>query len=171
MAVVTASIKTSTVSTQSAALPGTVTSATVNQNLSCNLQTSGTAADEANLNYVTTLSVTSGTPVTIDLTALTDRYGGAVDFARVRSITVWFQDQTDGHTLTIAPGAANGWTALLGTGSTLVMQASSAANNAMLVLTAPQTTGWVVSGTSKTLTLTVSAGTQNVVIEINGCSS
>lgn len=170
MASVTASIKTSTVSTETATLPGTVTNLTVNQNFNANFQASGVAADQINLNYVATLSL-AATPTTLDLTALTDRYGNAVNFARVRSLTIKNKSQTDSQTVTVSPGGTNGWTALLGTGSTLIVQPSSSLNDAGVILTAPNTTGWVVSGTTKTLKLDPGANTIAVDIEINGCNA
>jgi hypothetical protein len=167
---VTASIKTSTVSTQTTTLPGTVTNLTVNQNFNANYQTPGVAADQVNLNYVASLSL-AATPTTLDLTALTDRYGGSVNFVRVRSVTIKNKNTTDGQTVTVKPGATNGWMALLGTGSTLILQPSSSANDGGVTLSAPNTTGWVVSGTSKTLTLDPGANIISVDIEINGCNA
>lgn len=152
-------------------LPGTVTPANVNQTFNCNFQTSGTAADAVDLMYVNTLSFAASTAQTLDLKVLTDLYGAAVAFARVRAISLKFRSTTDGATLTLAPGASNGWTALLGTGSTLILQASTSTNDAGLTVTAPNTTGWVVDSTHKALTLTPSAHAFSVDIQIVGASA
>lgn len=171
MANVTGSFKVNSSGTQTpGTLPGTVTPINVNQTFSCNFATSGTTADAVDLMYVKTLTFAASTAQTLDLTSLTDLYGAAVAFARIRSISIKFKSVTNGATLTLSPGASTGWTNLLGTGSTLIMQASTAGNDAALLITAPNTTGWVVDSTHKSLTLTPSAHVFDIDIQLMGAS-
>lgn len=170
MATVTASITVSTTSQQTpTGLPGNVTPVTINQTLSTNFQTSGTAADSVNLNYVATLSLAAAV-TTIDLTSLTDRYGAAVNFARVRSVTIKNNATTDTWTVIVKPGASNGWTNFLGTSSTAIVGPSTVNNVGCLVMTSPNTTGWVVDGTHKTLAFDPGANTFTIAVEINGAN-
>lgn len=172
MANVTGSISTQTSMTQaSTTVPGSVTPLSNAQSLKCTFQTSGTAADTVDLKYSATLTFSASTAQTLDLTSLTDIYGGAVNFARVRSLTISMKSTTDGATLTIGNAASNAWAAILGATGTLVMQAATSTNASMLVLTAPNTTGWVTSGSSKSLKLLPSAHAFSVDIEITGCSA
>lgn len=170
MAVVTGSIKTQTTFTQTpSSLPGTVTPATIGQSFNTTFS-NGTAADAVNLKYTATLSFTASTAQTLDLTALTDIYGGTVNLARVRSLSIKMKSTTDGATLTLGAAATNPWAAILGTTGTLVMQASTSTNDATLILTAPNTTGWVTSGSSKSFKLLPSAHAFDVDIEITGAT-
>lgn len=172
MATVTGSISTQTLMQQtSSTVPGTVTPLSNSQSLKCTLSTSGTAADQVDLKYSTTLTFSASTAQTLDLTSLTDVYGGAINFARVRTITIKMKSTTDGATLTIGNAASNAWAAILGATGTLIMQASTSTNDSMLVLTAPNTTGWATSGSSKSLKLLPSAHAFSVDIEITGCSA
>ena len=172
MANVTGSISTQTSFTQvPTTVPGSVTPLNNAQSLKVTFQTSGTAADTVDLKYSATLTFTASTAQTLDLTALTDIYGGTVNLARVRSLTIYMKSTTDGATLTVGAAGTNPWAAILGTTGTLVMQSSTSTNASMLVLTAPNTTGWVTSGSSKNLKLTPSAHAFSVDIEITGCSA
>jgi hypothetical protein len=171
MANVTGNVKVNTTTTQvPATLPGTNTPLTVQQGLTCNFGTSGTTADAVDLKYTKTLNLVTSTPQTLDLTALLDVYGGTVNFKRVRSLTLNIKSTTNGQTLTVSPGATNGWTALLGTGSTLILHAATANNQAFLALTAPNTTGWVTTSSNKTLTFDPGAATFDVEVEMMGAS-
>lgn len=173
MATVVSKVSVTTTSSQTPATttPGTATPLQIQQSMAANFSTSGVAADQVNLKHTKTYTFVASTAQTLDLTSLLDDYGGAVAFVRIRSLTVKMNSQTDGATLTLSPGASNGWTNLLGTSSTLIMQSSTSTNNAVLALTAPNTTGWVVDSTHKTLTLTPSAHAFTVDIEITGCNA
>jgi hypothetical protein len=172
MSTVTGSVKVNISGSQTpGTLPGTVTPVNVNQTFNCNFATSGTTADSVDLMHVKTYSFAASTAQTLDLTSLTDVYGGAVAFARVRAIEIKVKSTTDGATLTLSPGASNGWTNFLGTSSTLILQASTSSNDAGFVVTAPNTTGWVVDSTHKTLTLTPSAHAYDVDVQIMGASA
>lgn len=172
MATVTGSVTTQTVFQQSSSsVPGSVTPLANSQSLKVAFTTSGTAADQVDLKYSKTLTFASATAQTLDLTALTDVYGGTVNFARIRSITISMKSTTDGATLTIGNAASNAWTAILGATGTLVMQAATTTNQSILVLTAPNTTGWATGGSSKNLKLLPSSHAFDVDIEITGCSA
>lgn len=170
MAVVTGSVKTQTTFTQTPSnLPGTVTPATIGQTFTTTLG-NATTADNVDLKYTTTLTFTASTAQTLDLTALTDIYGGTVNFARIRTMTLKQKSTTDGATLTLGAAAANPWAAIWGTTGTHIMQASTSTNDAGLIITAPNTTGYVTSGSSKNLKLLPSAHAFSVDIEITGAS-
>lgn len=131
----------------------------------------GTAADLVDLAYAATLSFTASTPQDLDLTSLTNIFGAAVNFARVRSILIKPLGTTNGALLTLSPHATNGWTNFLGASSALKLHMATSTNEAGCCLVAPNTTGWAVSGTNKVLTLTPSAHAFDVDIEIKGCSA
>jgi hypothetical protein len=169
MANVTASITTSTTSTQTATLVGTVTPATVSQSIIANFATTGTGADSLNLNFVSSVAVTSA-GVTLDLSSLTDRYGAAVNFARVRSVSIVNQSQTNLNNITAAAGTSNGWTNWVNSTAGVIIGPSTSTNQGMIISTNPSTSGWIVDGTHKTFTLTsVSAAT--AAVEINGANA
>lgn len=65
----------------------------------------GTAAGNVNKLYVASLTVDTGTPVSLDLTALTDPLGGTINFAKVFSIMVENLSTTTGQDITIGGGA------------------------------------------------------------------
>ncbi len=169
MATVTYSSTTTTASTQTTTLVGTVTPATVSQSIVTNFSTSGAAADQVNLNFVSSVAVTSA-GVQLDLTTLTDRYGAAVNFARVRSVSIVNQSQTNLNNITAAAGTSNGWTNWVNSTAGVIIGPSTATNAGMIVSTNPSTSGWVVDGSHKTFTLTsVSACT--AAVEFNGAAT
>lgn len=127
----------------------------------------GSAADQVEQSYIATLSL-AATPTTLDLTALVDPLGKTTNFAAVREVKLRNKSTTDGQNVTVKPGASNGWTGVLNSTGQLTLYPSTATNSGMLVLTAPNTTGAVVSGTSKTLALDPGANTISVDIEIYG---
>jgi len=172
MAVVTGSIRVGTLSTQTpTTLPGTITPATVTQSINTTFG-NATTADNVDLKYTATLTFTASTAQTLDLTALTDIYGGTVNFARIRSITISITSPTtDGATLTIGAAGTNPWAAILGTTGTYIMQAPTSTNASMWIATAPNTTGWITGGSSKNLKLTPSAHAIVAAIEIMGASA
>lgn len=172
MANVTGSMKVTTSSTQTpTGLPGTVTPLTINQTFNSTFQ-NGTAADLVDQRYIATLTFVASTPQALDLTSLLDSSGGAVNFARVRRLSIKFKDATDGQTLKIgyASTTANAWTSLLSNPGQLTLQPSTAANDGFIVLSAPNTTGWVVSNTNKLLNLDPGTSAFSIDIEILGAS-
>jgi len=132
----------------------------------------GTAADKCDLLYAGTIAFTASTPQTIDLKVLTDIAGGAVAFARVRFFAVKIDSVTDGAYLTVAAGASNGMTSIVGTGGFKVL-ASSATNpdGGWAVFSAPNTTGYAVGASTKTLDLTPSAHAFTAYLVIAGAST
>jgi hypothetical protein len=170
MAVVTATLKLNTTTTQTAAgIPGQATSLAGTQSMTTNLG-SGTVLDAADLKYSKTLVFAASTAQNLDLSALTDVYGNAVNFARIRSISINVLGQVDGSSLTVGAAAANPWAAVLGATGTLTLFPATAANAGFFALTAPNTTGMVVSGTSKVLKLLPSAHAFSADVEIVGAS-
>jgi hypothetical protein len=134
-------------------------------------KTSGTLLDQVDLAYYATLTFVASTAQTLDLTALTDVLNNAVNFARVRGIGLRVNSTTDAASLLIGAAGTNEWNAFLSASGTLKVPASTATpNDAWFVLTAPNTTGFVVDGTHKALKLTPSAHAFTVDVVIVGCS-
>lgn len=121
----------------------------------------GTIALGVDQLYAKILTLVASTPQTLDLTTLTDPWGGTVNFARVRSIVL---KNTGAAPVTVGAAATNAWVGPLGTTtSTLVIPAG-----AIVCLDDPNslsTAGWVVSGTSKSFKVDpgASAGTLEVI--------
>lgn len=170
MATVEARFSASSESTQNApsTVPGTVRPASTTLKAGVSFA-SGTGADKVNLKYANVFTFVSATPQTIDLSNLLDVYGNAVNFARVKSITIKMYSQTDAATLTIAPGASNGWDRLFA--GNVIMRAATATNNSYMQFVAPSATAWAVDSTHKTITFTPSSHAFTVDIEITGCDS
>lgn len=174
MATITGSTKLNTAWAQTSAnLPGTQVQLGVQQNPQFTVSTSGTAADQADLKYTKTLTFVASTPQALDLTSLTDVYGGTVNFKRVKSISIKFKDTTDGHTLLLgyATTTANAWTSLISNPGQITLQASTASNDAFFAVTAPNTTGWVVGSTNKLFNMDPGSNAFSVDIEIVGASA
>jgi|GEM_PF-1981465 len=133
----------------------------------------GTGADKIDLLFAKQLTFSASTSQTLDLTALTDILGAAVSFARVRVVAIKVYSQTDAASLTVGGAASNAWEAFLSTAGTITIPAASAANQngAFFLLTAPNTTGWVVDSTHKNLKLQPSAHAFNADVFLAGCSA
>jgi hypothetical protein len=133
----------------------------------------GTAANMADLIYATTLTL-SATPTTLDLTSLTDPLGVAVAFARIRGLYIRNNATTDGWNLTIGLAASNAWAGasqFLAASSSIILGPSSSFPNAgRLEVWAPNTTGYVVDGTHKSLKLDPGANTFTIDIQLIGAS-
>ncbi len=151
-------------------IPGSATALSVEQTLTCTFGTSGTSADQVDLWSTFTLNLAAA-PQTIDLTSLIGVYGDGVNMKRVKRITVKVLSTTDGDTLTISPGASNGWESLLGSGSTLILRAATDLNDSGLTLVCPSATGWETDSSHRTLTFDPSASTFDVELEFLGCSA
>lgn len=169
MANVTGNIKINATSSQAApsTVPGTATALSIQQSMACNFTTPGNGADQVNLKHSKTYTVNNAV-TTLDLTALTDDYGGSVAFVKVRSVYIKNKSTTNAEILTVSPGASNGWTSLLGANSTLVLRPSTNTNDGGLVVTAPSNTGWAVAANSKTLSLDPGTANFSVDVEIMG---
>lgn len=131
----------------------------------------GHAADQIEGVAVLQLTFAASTAQNVDLTNLVDVLNNAVNFARVRSIKLRVNSTTDGAYLALSPGSTNGWTAMLATGSSFKVLASTTDNAGYFEVAAPNTTGYVTSSTNKVLTLTPSAHAFTVDLIISGCLS
>lgn len=126
-----------------------IASCPVNHTISPTIAASS-AAGGADLVYATAGTVTSGTPVVIDLTTgLTDPLGVALVFAHVVAIMVTNDSTTVGQTLTVGGGT----NPILASESDPVQ-----ANGGGFVVVAPNP-GFTVDSTHKTLQVLVAAGT------------
>ncbi len=110
--------------------------------------------------YFTTETVTT-TPVSIDLTGLTDAYGAALSFATVKHLHIINNDAT--NNLTVG-GGTNGVFAAL----PFNLKGQTGANNSDNGSDLNLTTEITVDGTHKILTLTASAGSISVDVFILG---
>jgi hypothetical protein len=136
----------------------------------------GTSAGNVDYVYGKTLTL-AGSATTLDLTSLTDLFGGSINFARVRFFAVQNLSTTAAQTVTISGGTSNPWTTgPWGASSTIILQPSPTQNAGVsrVVFEDPYvtgaTTGWYTSGTSKTVKLDPGANTISVNVLIAGCS-
>jgi hypothetical protein len=136
--------------------------------------TSGTAADQCDLLYANTLTFVASTPQTIDLTSLLDVIGNSLSFARVKVFAIRVNSTTNGDKLTVGNSGTNEWSgtaAPLSAGGTLKVLASTATgNHGYTVLSGPNTTGFVVDSTHKTVKLDPGASAFSCDLLIAGCS-
>lgn len=137
----------------------------------------GVVADAIDLIHAKTYTFAASTPQDLDLKALTDVLGATVNFARVRLLAIKVKSTTDAASLTLSPGSTNGWTALIGTGSSLRVMPSTANTDStekgigFFLVVAPNTTGYVTGASNKVLTLTPSAHAFDADVFIAGTSS
>lgn len=108
----------------------------------------GTSTNNVNLCYSATRTVTSGSPDVLDLTALTDPLGNALNFAVVRTVKITNNGST-GQTITVGGG-----TNPLFASESEPIQALGGVH-----LTDHPDGGLAVSGTVKNLQISVAAGT------------
>jgi hypothetical protein len=157
-------------SPQSGPFSGQVLSA--NRTLQALFKVAGVLADQVDTLYADTLTFVASTPQIIDLTNITAQtiLGNPVDFARVRFIAIRVNSITDGQVLLVGDSVTNEWDAFLSAAGILTVFPGTAANNGFFVLSAPNTTGMVVSGSHKTLKLDPGANAFTVDIVIAGCS-
>lgn len=142
---------------------------TFTETLQTIFQTSGLLADQCDLLYAATLTLVASTPQTIDLTALADLFGGVVNFARVRFLAMRNNSVTDGANVLIGDSVTNEWDAFLSAAATLKVPPCSALNHGYFILTAPNTTGFVVDSTHKTLKIDPGSNAMTLDIIIAGC--
>jgi hypothetical protein len=108
--------------------------------------------------YFATFTVTT-TPTTIDVTALTDVFGNALNFATVKHIQVVNNDTTNNLTV------GGGTNALFSALPALVGQSAAANSNGSCV---NLTTNLTVTGTTKIIQLVAGAGSISVDVLIAG---
>lgn len=126
--------------------------------------TLGTSAGQLNL-----ISYASGSaaasPATLDLTALTDPYGGAVNLAKVNYVLILNDSTADANFLLLDGTVSNAWKAPFNaiTTAKLVippgLTISGTNYPGMAMLTGLNTSGLAVSGTSKVISLDPGANT------------
>jgi hypothetical protein len=170
MSVVTSSLRVNNGSSQNPAVTvGSVTPQANNVAYNCSLA-NGTAADQCNLQYINTLALVASTPQALNLQSLTDVYGNSLSFSKIRQIIINMKSTTDGQTLTLGYGTttANAWTSLVSNPGTITLQAATTNNNAVFVLTAPNTTGWAVGSSNRLLQFDPGSATFNVDVLIWG---
>src|SRR5258708_1791896 len=134
------------------------------------LQTSGVLADECDTLHMKTYTFTASTPIPIDLTSLTDIFGNAISFARVRLIAFRNLATTDGWVLTVGAAVSTPWTGFLNATGTTPIFPSSTINSGFTVFAAPNTTGMPVTGSSKILQMNPGANTFSCDVYIAGAS-
>jgi hypothetical protein len=132
---------------------------------------SGTLLDQIDGLSPMLLTFVASTPQTLDLTALTDALGTAITTARVRFVLFKNLATTDGYNLTVGGAGANEWNGPLSSGGKLTVGPSTASNDGFALLSAPHTTGYPVSGTSKLLKLDPGANAFQSVILIGTSST
>jgi hypothetical protein len=132
--------------------------------------TAGLAADQLDNLAPILLTFVASTPQTIDLTALSDVLGLAITAARVRFILIRNLSTTDGFNLLVGGAGTNEWNGPLSSGGKLTVGPSSAGNDGAVLLSAPNTTGYPVSSTSKLLKLDPGANAFQAIVLI-GTSS
>lgn len=78
---------------------------------------SGTGSRQADLVGASDGTIATGTPLDIDLKALTDEFGAAVNMAEIVAFVVINDSATAGETITVGAAASNAWVAWLGDAS------------------------------------------------------
>lgn len=156
----------------SSGLGGNPTRTGGNQNYATGFVSSLTAgsADAIDLKYSAVITLSS-TSASYDLKALTDDTGAAVNFARVRSVTIRNRSTTDGANLTISGGTASPWLGPGGASWSHYVFASTAGSPGVYAFTAPNTTGAVVASSAKVLKVDAGSNAITFDIEIVGCSA
>jgi len=124
------------------------TTGTVNHAVG-SIPTIGSAAGQQDLEHSKSYTVTSGTPLVLDVTSLADPQGNAQNFAHVTSLLISNDSTTAGQDLTVGGGS----NPLIATWGQPVQ-----ANGGWYGFGAPNP-GIAVSGTVKTIQITVAAGT------------
>lgn len=133
---------------------------------------SGTAADQADLKYTSSFTL-AATPTILNLKSLLDIFGGAIVLVKVRSITIVNKATTDAFVLLMgyATTTSNAWTSLVTNPGQITIAPSTATNNGMFAMTAPNTTGWAVGTSNRLLNLDPGANSIPIDIEIVGTSA
>lgn len=111
--------------------------------------TVGSGAGEANKNYSSEFTVSSGTPLDLDVTALVDKVGTAIVFTEVQTIFITNGSTTTGQDMTIGAG----------TNPLFAADPNPIKSKGGVKLIHNPNPGITVSGSVKTLRITVAAGT------------
>jgi hypothetical protein len=130
------------------------------------VRSNGSLADQAQKLCPISVTLAASANSVIDLTALTDVFGAAVNLARVDEILLSLTSTTDALTVTFQADTTNGWTALLNSTGQLSLRSRTTNNDGMFLISSPGTTGYAVSGSSKRIKLTNTSG--STAVTING---
>jgi len=125
----------------------------------------GTGAQQVDTVFAEKIALSVSTPVTIDLTNVTDPAGNTgVSFGRVREFFIQNMDPAAGHSIAVYSTASNGWAVLPPVANELVVQP----NGGMIHIADPQSTGSLVGNvvTSTSKSFTINPGT-NAISAVN----
>ena len=111
--------------------------------------TVGSSAGNVNKIYSAVFTVTNGTPLVFDVTSLTDALGNALNFGTVYAIKITNSSTTAGQDFTLYGG----------TNPILAASTELCYANGGVKLLDTGTTGIAISGSVKTIQITVAAGT------------
>lgn len=128
----------------------------------------GTGAYQTDLLHAKQYVLVASTPQTLDLTAVTDPAGGAVNFARVREVVV---QNLGAYPVTLGAAAATPWTGLLGTGTSTLIVPPGASVVIGDPFSAGGTAGMLVGPTSKSLKIDPGANAGLINLVLVGCSA
>jgi len=119
----------------------------------------GSTENNAQFEAIETLTIVSGTPQTVDLTAMTDAGGNAVTFNDIAAIVIVNTGTTTGANISISgthPAVAGTFIPVLTPGGGTFAVAD------------PTSSLGVVSGTSNQITLTCASGSTTVTVAVIG---
>lgn len=126
----------------------------------------GTDAGEADKLFSDLRSLAGAADEDLDLTTLTDAFGAALALVEVVGVMIEVGASNNGN-LVLSPGASNGWAALVGASSTLILRPGATA-----VFMATGNPAWAVSGSAKVLNVeNLGAGTGTYRITLLGRSA
>lgn len=132
--------------------------------------TDGSAADQCHKIHALTYNLAASTPQTIDLQSLVLLDGTTGSLTVVRFFAYRIQSSNDLFAVTFGGAGSGEWNGWLTNGSKFVGQPSTASNHGFAIVTAPNTTGMAVSGTSHLFKLdpgTNAVGNVDVIIAGN----
>lgn len=129
---------------------------------------SGTSANQADLVYASAAGATisSGTPLDVDLNSLTDAFGSSISFVEVCGFVITNDSTTASQTLTVGNAASNAWTGWSG-GAT---HTSVVGPEGALFWWSPSD-GGAVSGSNKILRIAASAASMPYKLLVVGRSA
>lgn len=130
----------------------------------------GTGAGLIDLMFASAYTLASTTAL-LDLTAMSDLAGAAVNMARVRELMIQITDTTSTHSLTVYANSASGWGFLPPSGSPL----TAFPNGGFLRLSDPYSTGsaagYVTGSASKKFVVDAGSNSVTFNLMILGCSA
>ena len=128
----------------------------------------GDGADQFNQKWSATFTIHPLAPVDIDLKALVDDMGNAVDLKTVRILLVMVG--ATGNGLRVQPGSVDAWTYFLNAsaGSSLILPPGTT-----MLISCPVGQAWTVDATHRMIRLASSAGATDAIVTVlvAGCAS